>query len=164
MRYNRLVVVFLVLLVIIVGLVAGIVFLKNNSDDGNVSCKLLNDDSQVYDYAVCAEGIKDNGGTSKEIIEMYNDSIKNAKANGDYDLAAKLSTQQISDLVLMNDCDEAMRLIRDGDYEEYDSRLLGLIYSYGLSASIECNDDEMQKELSDALAEIQKEDNGGIGF
>lgn len=140
------------LVIIIVGLIIGIIVVKKRNEIV-YNCENA---GGLYEIGVCLQDALEQGVDYNSIAVMYRKAIDSAKEKNDYKLASDLIAQRIDKLVIVGDCDGAIELTKNEDLNGYSKELMGRIYSYAASASVECGNEEafsMWNKLMDNIRE-----------
>lgn len=129
------IVLLVVLFVAIVGLIVGIVVVKNTKKDSDMAC--AGGDS-VYDINTCISNKYSEADNLDQAKSLYRGAIDKAVAEGEYAQAGQLIADRSSFLVLEGDCEDAMRLMGEENVEYLSDEEKGVFYSYALSMDAYC--------------------------
>ncbi|MBQ3353463.1 hypothetical protein IJG89_03975 [Candidatus Saccharibacteria bacterium] len=153
---HGLVYVLIALGLIIVGLVIGIVFISLNNNQQpepgeteEITCENM---ENVDNVAECAGDLLFNGDETTA-LDYYGEAIEKALSEGREQDASFLVASRSTQLVVDGKCEEALKMYDDLNYDDYSTEGKFYIYSYALSASIDCNDEQSEIKYNNLMSQ-----------
>lgn len=162
---STLLVILIIIILIIVGLTITILIIKLNPSNDNVfETSAITPETNCSEFSTseeigtCIQTVFDEDGNIDHRLSNYQAAINSAIEKEQYALASELIVIQTNFTVRYNMCNEAFDRLSQVNYDLFDQDQLFAIYKNAITASEDCNNNEMLQTYTSLLDNLSVEE------